>query len=154
MKTGRQATDTATITHRSKFMTAGAIVSPLELTRPAAPRQPRMLNVLLPIALPTAMSRSPRSAASTEVATSGSDVPAAMIVRPMIRSLTPSARANATELLTSHSEPSTSRPRPAAISSSCTDQWRSQAARRGMDSSYSCCVRRVSARAWRTRNTM
>ena len=86
-----------------------------------------MLKVLLPITLPTAMSRSPRIAAMIEVATSGIDVPAAMMVRPITRSLTPRARAKATAESTSQSEPSTSSPRPATISSTCTAQWLSQA---------------------------
>ena len=103
-------------------MTAGAMVSPALLASPDSPRQPRMLKVLLPITLPTAMSRSPRTAAVTEVATSGIDVPAAMIVRPMTRSLTPSARANATAASTSQFEPSTSSASPATISSTCTAQ--------------------------------
>ena len=46
--------------------------------------------MLLPTTLPTAMSRSPRIAARTEVATSGSDVPAATMVRPITSSLRPS----------------------------------------------------------------
>jgi hypothetical protein len=48
-----------------------------------------MLNVLLPTTLPTAMSRSPLMAAIMLVATSGMLVPAATMVRPMTRSLTP-----------------------------------------------------------------
>jgi hypothetical protein len=55
-----------------------------------------MLKVLLPTTLPTAMSRSPLTAAITEVATSGIEVPAATMVRPITTSLTPSALANTT----------------------------------------------------------
>jgi len=49
-----------------------------------------------------------------------------MMVRPMTRSLTPRARANATAASTSHSEPSTSRPSPSTMSSTCTAQWLSR----------------------------
>ena len=47
--------------------------------------------MLLPTALPSAMSRSPLSPAMIEVAASGSDVPTATTVRPMTSSLTPSS---------------------------------------------------------------
>ncbi len=70
--------------------------------------------MLLPTTLPTAMSRSPRMLATTDVATSGSDVPAATIVRPMMRSLTPSVRASVTAPSTSHCAPHTSNPSPAS----------------------------------------
>jgi hypothetical protein len=53
-----------------------------------------MLKVQLPTTLPTAMSRSPlMAAAMMDVATSGSEVPAATMVRPITRSLTPMALA-------------------------------------------------------------
>jgi hypothetical protein len=54
-----------------------------------SPSTPRRLKVLLPTTLPTAMSRSPRTAAMTEVATSGSEVPAATMVSPTTTSLIP-----------------------------------------------------------------
>lgn len=85
-----------------------------------------MLNRLLPITLPTAMSRSPRSVAITEVATSGIEVPAATMVRPITRSLTPSAFAKLTAAATSQSAPNTSSASPPPTSSSCTAQWLSQ----------------------------
>ena len=53
-----------------------------------------MLNMLLPTMLPTAMSRSPRSAAITDVATSGIPVPAATTVSAITSSLTPSEAAS------------------------------------------------------------
>ncbi len=112
-----------------------------------------MLNVLLPITLPTAMSRSPRIAAMTEVATSGIDVPAAMIVRPITGSLTPKARANATAASTSQFEPRMSSPRPAKISTSCTAQWPSHSSLRGTPSANSSRISLVSARDCRTRKT-
>ena len=55
-----------------------------------------ILKILLPTRLPTAISFSPRRLAITEVNTSGSDVPAAIIVSPIINSLTPKALAIAT----------------------------------------------------------
>lgn len=58
------------------------------------------------------MSRSPRNAAMIEVTTSGSEVPAAMMVGPITCSLTPSAWAKLTAPSTSQREPSTSMPRP------------------------------------------
>ncbi len=85
-----------------------------------------MLKVLLPTTLPTAMSRSPRSVATIDVATSGSEVPAATIVRPMTRSETPSARANPVAASTSQSAPRISSASPATTSSTWTDQCRSQ----------------------------
>ena len=151
--TGRHATATAIMTQTSKFRTAGAMSRPAALTNPEIPRQPRMLKVLLPITLPTAMSRSPRIAAMIDVATSGIDVPAAMIVRPITRSLTPSARANTTAASTSQFEPSTSSPRPATISSTCTAQWLSHSPVRGTPDAYSSRISLVSARDWRTRKT-
>jgi hypothetical protein len=48
-----------------------------------------------------------------EAATSGIEVPAATMVRPITRSLTPMALAKATAAVTSHSEPSTRASRPA-----------------------------------------
>ncbi|MNG01939.1 hypothetical protein D3C84_849410 [compost metagenome] len=60
------------------------------------PSTPSRLNRLLPITLPTAISRSPRSAAINEVANSGRDVPMATMVRPMIRSDNPRSVATST----------------------------------------------------------
>ena len=72
--------------------------------------------MLLPTTLPTAMSRSPRRAAITEVATSGSDVPAAITVRPMTSSDTPRARARTTAPSTMKRAPTTSSPSPPSVS--------------------------------------
>ncbi len=72
-----------------------------------------MLKMFEPTTFPTAISRWPRQAARTDVATSGSDVPAATIVRPMTSSETPNDRANATAPPTSQRAPRTSIPSPA-----------------------------------------
>ena len=53
------------------------------------PRMNRILKRLLPTIFPMARSTSPFRAAVTEVMSSGSDVPNATIVRPMILSETP-----------------------------------------------------------------
>ena len=112
-----------------------------------------MLNVLLPMTLPTAMSRSPLMAAAIEVATSGSEVPAATMVSPITRSLTPSALANVTAASTSHCDPSTRAARPASTSPSCTSGERSQVAvAAGPNASvYSSCAARVWRRDCTTR---
>ena len=62
-----------------------------------------------------------------EVATSASMMPAATMVRPITRSLTPSDWAKKTTADTSQSEPSTSSASPAAMSASCTGRRASQA---------------------------
>jgi hypothetical protein len=49
-----------------------------------------------PTTLPTAMSLCPRIAAISEVASSGREVPTAMMVRPITRSLMPNRRATPT----------------------------------------------------------
>ena len=74
---------TAVITGRSKASTDGATASGSGATTARRPSTPRMLKVLLPTTLPTAMSRSPRIVAMTDVATSGSEVPAATMVSPI-----------------------------------------------------------------------
>ena len=53
------------------------------------PKIKTMLNNEDPIALPTAISASPFLAATTEVTSSGSDVPTATIVKPTNKSLIP-----------------------------------------------------------------
>ena len=52
-------------------------------TKPAKPSTASKLNKLLPTIFPTAMSRSPFQAAINEVASSGSEVPTAMMVKPI-----------------------------------------------------------------------
>ena len=71
-----------------------------------------MLKMLLPTTLPTAMSRSPLIVASTDVASSGSDVPAATIVRPITSSESPKLSAISTALSTIQFEPTTRSTRP------------------------------------------
>ena len=145
------------MTQMSKASTDGGTIRPRSPdTSPDRPTQPSRLKVLLPTTLPTAMSRSPFSAAARLVATSGMLVPAATMVRPMTRSLTPSALAKFTEACTRKSEPNTSAARPAPISASCTTSRSSQApASAGLTSAaYSSCAACVSRRDWTTRNTV
>ena len=113
-----------------------------------------MLKTLLPTTLPTAMSRSPFSAAVTEVATSGIEVPAATMVSAITSSLTPAARAKATAASTSHFAPNTSSARPARTSSTWTDQCRSQARPGGNACAYSSRVAAVSRRDCTMRNAV
>ncbi|MNN41804.1 hypothetical protein D3C81_1559440 [compost metagenome] len=70
---------------------------------------------MLPITLPTAMSRSPRIAAINEVASSGSEVLTATMVRPMIRSDNPRSVATATAAPSSKCPAYTSIASPATI---------------------------------------
>ena len=113
-----------------------------------------MLNVLLPTTLPIAMSRSPRTVAMTDVATSGSDVPAATMVSPTTSSETPSARANATAASTSRFDPSTSIARPASTISTWIPQCLSQPSLGANSSVYSAFVAFVSRRDCTTRNAV
>mgnify|MGYP007005792080 CR=1 FL=1 len=53
----------------------------------------KMLNILLPTMFPIAMPVFPLRAAVTDVTSSGSDVPKATIVRPIMRWLTPRSKA-------------------------------------------------------------
>jgi hypothetical protein len=93
-----------------------------------------MLKVLLPTTLPTAMSRSPLMAAMMEVATSGMEVPAATMVRPITRSLTPSDLGEGAPPPPPASlSPAPAGARPTAISSSCTGSGLSQRRRRRLD---------------------
>ena len=112
-----------------------------------------MLNTLLPTTLPTAISRSPRSAATMEVAISGIEVPIATTVRPITRSLMPNTRATDTAASTSQSAPCTSNTRPTTIRASCTLQWRSQF-ERGISLSNSSCAPFSARRDCMIRNTV
>src|SRR5690554_4980833 len=109
---GRHAIDTAIITGISNLLTAANTSIPFGATTLASPRTIVRLKILLPTILPTAISRSPRIAAMTEVTTSGSDVPTAIIVNPITNSLTPRYWAKDTALSTSQREPSTNRASP------------------------------------------
>ena len=73
----------------SKPMELDVTAMPVGATRLANPKTPMILKMLLPTTLPTAISRSPRMAATMEVTTSGKEVPTATMVKPMINSLTP-----------------------------------------------------------------
>ena len=88
-------------------------------------------------------------AAITEVASSGSDVPAATTVSPITSSLTPKYFAKVTAEVTSQSAPSTSKPRPAKIRPTCTAQCASQVLSVTNSSAYSCWTARPSLRLWR-----
>ena len=79
------------------------------------PSTKNMLNRQLPITLPTARPGRPFVAATTEVASSGRDVPAATMVRPITASLTPMARASDDALSTKISPPHTRAARPSTI---------------------------------------
>src|SRR5690606_22197769 len=85
-------------------------------TRPETPSTQRILKILLPTTLPTAMSRWPRIVAITDVITSGKEVPAATIVKPITASLTPQAVANSTALCTNQRAPNTSKTKPPTTS--------------------------------------
>ena len=87
--------------------------------------------MLLPTALPTAMSRSPRQAAITEAATSGRDVPNATTVRPITSSLTPRVRAKAVALSTRSRPPRPSSTRPRRTRAACTARPRARPAAPG-----------------------
>ena len=58
------------------------------------PNTKKILNKLLPITLPTAIPEFFFKAAVTEVANSGSEVPPATMVKPIVDSLTPNDEAN------------------------------------------------------------
>lgn len=90
-----------------------------------------MLKMFDPTTLPTAISTEPRTAAITDVASSGSEVPTATTVRPMTRSLMPSAVATSVAPLTIHRAPRTRRATPAATLS------RSRTRRRGVRGAWS-----------------
>ena len=75
--------------------------------RAVVPATNKMLNILLPTIFPMAISAFPLLAAVTEVTSSGSDVPKATIVRPIILSLMPNALAMAVAPSTARSLPNT-----------------------------------------------
>jgi len=79
--------------------------------------------MLLPMTLPTAMSRSPRRPAINEAATSGREVPAATTVSPMTRSESPAQRARAVAPVTMYRAPRRSTPRPTITSAAWVTQW-------------------------------
>ena len=65
-----------------------------------SPKTIQILNILLPIILPTNSSSSPFFEDAIDVISSGSDVPKAIIVRPIILSLIPNTLAIDVEYLT------------------------------------------------------
>ena len=81
-------------------------------TMPVIPIIMRMLNTFEPMTLPMAMAERPLRAATMLVASSGSDVPQATMVRPMTASLTPKALAVVFAPLTNNSLPPTRQTSP------------------------------------------
>ena len=157
MKIGKQAKATASMIQISKVTTAGPIASPSNPdARPAAPTQPRILKMLLPITLPTAISRSPLIAAEREAATSGNEVPAATMVSPITNSLIPSSRANPVAASTSHREPKMSNANPPITSAIWTGSFPSHAVcAEGLSSlAYSSWTTEDCWRDWMTRKTV
>ena len=110
---GKQATAIAIIMGKSKYKTASeTLTPPVGETMAQMANTVKMLKILLPTTFPTAISLSPLMAATTEVANSGREVPAATMVRPIIQSLTPILRAISVALPTSHCDPKTKKPTP------------------------------------------
>jgi len=114
-KIGRQIIATAIMTGMSNAIADALKGIPSGATRLEIPNTQPRLKMLLPTTLPTAMSRSPRKLATTEVTTSGNEVPVAMIVNPMTNSLTPHAEANVTAPPTNHLAPKPSPTKPPTI---------------------------------------
>ncbi len=79
------------------------------------PTTKRILKILLPTILPTAISALPLIAAVTLVTSSGREVPKATMVRPINRSLMPKISASAVAASTATSEPSTIMTPPSTI---------------------------------------
>ncbi len=82
-----------------------------------APRTRKILNMLLPMTFPIAKPGLPLIADITEVASSGREVPAATIVKPITASLTPRADAMPDAPSTNQFPPNIRPPRPRAIHS-------------------------------------
>jgi len=80
-----------------------------------SPTTKRMLNKLLPIIFPIAMSQFFLKAAITEVKSSGKDVPKATIVKPMNLSLQPKKRAMKVADFTTKLLPKITRPNPIIV---------------------------------------
>ncbi|MNY15525.1 hypothetical protein D3C86_1487440 [compost metagenome] len=111
------STATPSITGRSKSRALGETDNGDGAISAVTPSTPRRLNRLLPITLPTAISRSPRNAAINEVASSGREVLTATMVKPMIRSDKPRSVATTTAAPSNKCPAYTSIPSPATISS-------------------------------------
>ncbi len=78
----------------------------------AKPSAPNILKISLPIRLPMDRPSCPRIAAIIEVAISGAEVPAAIMVAPMIHSDMPKIRAKFTEEKMRKWEPMRRKPSP------------------------------------------
>ena len=81
----------------------------------ATPKINMMLKILLPTTLPIAISVSPLRAATTEVASSGNDVPADTIVSAITDSLTPNSPAMPAAPSTNQLPPNTRATKPNTI---------------------------------------
>ena len=93
----------------------------------------KMLKILLPTMLPIAISALPLLAATTDVTSSGRDVPSATIVRPINRSLMPNIFASSVAASTVISLPTT-------ISTIPTTPKKSSFGRDPFDSIVSACI--------------
>ena len=116
-KNGTHNSATASITGISNAAIWAPASNGTGETRPDRPSTQRILKMLLPTTLPTAISRSPRMVATIDVTTSGNEVPAATIVRPITASLTPQAVASATALSTNNRAPKPNSARPPTTNS-------------------------------------
>ena len=99
-----------TITTLNNIIAASTIVlnsKPIGAIVEATPKINKILNILDPIALPTAISFSPFLAATIEVTSSGNEVPTATIVRPTNYSLIPASLAKEDAVVTTNSPPAT-----------------------------------------------
>ena len=122
-KIGRQAIATAISTGiLNRSAASETATPPVGEIAADTPSTARILKILLPTILPTAISRSPLMLASTEVANSGRAVPAATMVKPITNSLTPIDRAIAIALSTNQRDPCTNSNSPTTISPRLTIQ--------------------------------
>ncbi len=113
------------------------------------PNTMNMLKILLPITLPTASPGFPLMAATTEVASSGSDVPIATMVSPTTPSLMPAFIAIDEAPATNLSPPKISAVRPSTIYSM---ERHTGISRLFCPSVGVCCCVRAAAKVWRMKS--
>ena len=106
------STPEPTNTSKSKFVMPLRLSGVMDALHPSTKK---MLNRLLPITFPIAISGFFFNAATTEVANSGSEVPPATNVSPMTDSLTPKLRAILPAPSTNHCPPKMSPASPPVI---------------------------------------
>ena len=92
-----------------------SILISIGFTKLLAPKMNKILNILLPITFPTAISFSPFSNATNDVHSSGREVPIATIDKPIKRSLKPKLRAISVALFTVRFPPNITQVRPTKI---------------------------------------